>query len=133
MFPNIIFLFLMQIYNYYCSYTTISIVNFKKNYNSFLFLSNYLYLYKKKIADPSVRSAILISLYNIYSEFRLDKFEVTLNGLNLLVEFSQHLVELLNRWQRLLNTKVELNLRLSTRWTNRNDATISCNPLQYIA
>ena len=47
MFPNIIFLFLMQIYNYYCSYTTISIVNFKKNYNSFLFLINYLYLYKK--------------------------------------------------------------------------------------
>ena len=96
MFPNIIFLFLMQKYNYYCSYTTISIVNFKKNYNSFLFLINYLYLYKKKIADPSVKSAILISLYNIYSKFRLDKFEVTLNGLNLLIEFSQHLVELLN-------------------------------------
>ena len=31
MFPNIVFLFLIQIYNYYCSYTTISIVNFEKN------------------------------------------------------------------------------------------------------
>ena len=48
---------------------------------------------KKKVAE--CRQPLHI-LYIIYKSRRLDEFKILFDGLNLLVEFSQYLVELLN-------------------------------------